>query len=180
MYHEKPSCCSEAHAKVKCSVNSTRIINLGTDVWDLTHAELEGRQQVAELTRFFRKYVPGFEKAYVQQSGITTCVRESRRIMGEYELTAKDVLDARQFDDAIALGSYPIDLHSPTGKGTILKKIKPGEAYTIPLRCLIPLKTEDVGGCWSMHFGNACGKCFLPRTCPFAWLRGKPRESALH
>ncbi len=141
-------------------VNSTRVLNtLGTDVWDLTRAELEGRRQVAELTRFFRKYVPGFEAAYVQQSGISTCVRESRRIMGEYVLTAKDVLEARQFEDAIALGSYPIDLHSPTGKGTILKKIKPGAAYSIPLRCLIPLKVDGLvvaGRCISgTHVANA-------------------------
>jgi hypothetical protein len=141
-------------------VNSTRVLNtLGTNVWDLTRAELEGRRQVAQLSHFFRKYVPGFEKAYVEQSGIVTCVRESRRIMGDYQLTAKDVLDARKFDDGIALASYPIDLHSPTGKGTILKKIKPGDAYSIPLRCLIPQKVEYllVGGrCISgTHVANA-------------------------
>ncbi len=141
-------------------VNSTRVTKtLGTDVWDLTRAEIEGRRQVAQLAGFFRKYVPGFEKAYVSQSGITTCVRESRRIKGEYELTAKDVLDAKRFDDAIAYGSYPIDLHSPTGKGTILKKIKPGSAYSIPLRCLIPLKVENLvvaGRCLSgTHVANA-------------------------
>ena len=141
-------------------VNSTRILNtLGTDVWDLTRAELEGRRQIAELTRFFRKYVPGFEKAYVHQSGAMACVRESRRIMGEYQLTAKDILDANKFEDVVAMGSYPIDMHSPTGKGTILKKIKPGAAYSIPLRCLIPLKIENlvVGGrCISgTHVANA-------------------------
>ena len=141
-------------------VNSTRILNtLGTDVCDLTRAELEGRRQVAQLVKFFRKYVPGFEKAYVAQSGITACVRESRRIIGEYVLTAKDVLDAHRFNDVIALGSYPIDIHNPLGKGTILKKIKPGQAYDIPLRCLIPLKVENllVGGrCISgTHMANA-------------------------
>jgi hypothetical protein len=141
-------------------VNSTRVLDtLGTDVWDLTRAELAGRRQVAQLTRFFRRYVPGFEKAFVAQSGIVTCVRESRRIIGEYILTAKDVLDATKFEDAIALASYPIDLHSPTGKGTILKKIKPGEAYSIPLRCLIPQKVEGLlvaGRCISgTHIANA-------------------------
>jgi hypothetical protein len=150
-------------------VNSTRVLDtLGTDVWDLTRAELEGRRQVAELTRFFRKYVPGFEAAYVAQSGITTCVRESRRIMGEYVLTAKDVLDAKKFDDAIALGSYPIDLHNPTGKGTILQKIKPGSAYSIPMRCLIPQKAENllVGGrCISgTHVANASYRT-MPICC---------------
>jgi hypothetical protein len=150
-------------------INSTRVLDtLGTDVWDLTRAELEGRRQVAELTRFFRKYVPGFEAAYVAQSGIATCVRESRRIMGEYVLTAKDVLDAKKFDDAIALGSYPIDLHSPTGKGTILQKIKPGSAYSIPLRCLIPQKVENLligGRCISgTHVANASYRT-MPICC---------------
>lgn len=141
-------------------VNSSRILNtVGTDVWDLTRAELEGRRQVAQLARFFQKYVPGFEKAYVQQTGITACVRESRRIIGEYKLNAKDVLEAHKFSDTIALGTYPIDLHNPLGKGTILKKVKPGDAYDIPLRCLIPLKVENllVGGrCISgTHMANA-------------------------
>lgn len=154
-------------------INSTRILNtLGTDVWDLTRAELEGRRQIAQLTNFFRKYVPGFEKAYVQQSGTMACVRESRRIMGEYQLRAKDVLDAHKFSDAIALGAYPIDLHNPLGKGTIIKKIKPGEAYDIPLRCLIPLEVENLmigGRCISgTHVANASY-----RTMPICMATGQ-------
>jgi hypothetical protein len=88
--------------------------------------------------------------------------------MGEYVLTAKDVLDAKKFDDAIALGSYPIDLHSPTGKGTILQKIKPGSAYSIPLRCLIPQKVENLiigGRCISgTHVANASYRT-MPICC---------------
>jgi hypothetical protein len=164
-------------------VNSTRVLDtLGTDVWDLTRAELEGRRQVAELTRFFRKYVPGFDAAYVGQSGITTCVRESRRIMGEYLLTAKDVLDAKKFDDAIALGSYPIDLHSPTGKGTILQKIKPGSAYSIPLRCLIPQKAENLlvaGRCISgTHVANASYRT-MPICCATGQAAGVCAATAI-
>ncbi|MCW3999444.1 MAG: FAD-dependent oxidoreductase [Candidatus Bathyarchaeota archaeon] len=141
-------------------VNSSRILNtLGTDVWDLTRAELVGRRQILELTKFFRKYVPGFEETYVEQSGILTNVRESRRIIGEYLLTAKDVLEAHKFEDTIALATYPIDLHNPKGKGTILRKIKPGQAYAIPLRSLIPIGVEYLlvaGRCISgTHVANA-------------------------
>jgi hypothetical protein len=164
-------------------VNSTRVLDtLGTDVWDLTRAELEGRRQVAELTRFFRKYVPGFEAAYVAQTGIITCVRESRRIMGEYLLTGKDVLDARKFEDVIALGSYPIDLHSPTGKGTILQKIKPGFAYSIPVRCLIPQKVENLlvaGRCISgTHIANASYRT-MPICCATGHAAGVCAATAL-
>src|SRR5581483_669962 len=93
---------------------------------------------------FLRRYVPGFEKSYVAQSGVQVGVRETRRIIGDYQLTADDVLAARKFDDAIARGAYPIDIHNPTGTGTVLKRLPPGEAYDIPLRALLPRNTDGL------------------------------------
>jgi hypothetical protein len=125
------------------SVNSTRVSRvLGTDVWDLSYAEWEGRRQMQQIAAFLRKYVPGFERAYVAQSGVNVGVRETRRILGDYQLSAEDVLGAHKFDDAIARGAYPIDIHNPTGKGTVLQRLPPGEAYDIPLRCLLPRNAE--------------------------------------
>lgn len=127
------------------SVNSTRITRvLGTEVWDLAYAEWLGRRQMRQIAAFFRKYVPGFERAYVAQSGVHVGVRETRRIVGDYQLNVEDVLGARKFDDAIARGAYPVDIHNPTGAGTILKRLPPGEAYDIPLRCLLPQKAEGL------------------------------------
>lgn len=121
------------------SVNSTRITKvLGVDVWDLTYAERASRYQMHQIAMFLKKYVPGFEDTFIAQSGTHVGVRETRRIKGLYELTSDDVLKARRFDDAIARGAYPIDIHNPVGKGTRLDRIPLGEAYDIPLRCLIP------------------------------------------
>jgi hypothetical protein len=121
------------------SVNSTRVTGvLGTDVWDLTYAEWQSRRQMRQIAAFLRRYVPGFEHSYIVQSGVNIGVRETRRIIGEYQLTAADVLEARKFDDVIARGAYPIDIHNPTGSGTILQRLPAGEAYDIPLRCLLP------------------------------------------
>jgi hypothetical protein len=126
-------------------VNSTRVLRvLGTDVWDLTRAEREGRLQMRAIAAFFRRYVPGFEESYVIESGPQVGIRESRRVMGEYVLTADDVLAARKFDDVVARGTYPIDVHSPTGKGTVLKRVPAGEAYDIPLRCLLPRGADNL------------------------------------
>ncbi|HVS31902.1 MAG TPA: FAD-dependent oxidoreductase [Thermoanaerobaculia bacterium] len=126
------------HAR-EVSVNSTRVTRvLGTDVWDLTYAEWEGRRQLRQIADFLRKRVPGFEEAYVAQSGTQIGVRETRRVIGEYRLTAADLLSARKFDDVIARGSYPVDIHNPEGKGTLLMRIPAGEAYDIPLRSLLP------------------------------------------
>jgi FAD dependent oxidoreductase len=127
------------------SVNSTRVTRvLGTEVWDLTYAEWQSRRQMRQIAAFLRRYVPGFEQAYVAQSGVNIGVRETRRILGDYQLTAADVLEARKFDDVIARASYPIDIHNPTGSGTILQRLPPGEAYDIPLRCLLPQGVEHL------------------------------------
>jgi hypothetical protein len=127
------------------SVNSTRVTRvMGTDVWDLTYAEHASHRQMRQIAAFLRKYVPGFEMSYVAQSGVHVGVRETRRILGDYKLTAEDVLGAQKFDDGIARGAYPVDIHNPKGSGTVLKRLPPGEAYDIPLRCLLPQRTENV------------------------------------
>ncbi len=135
--------------EAEVSVNSTRVTGaLGTSVWDLTRAEWQARRQMRQLVAFLRKYVPGFEHAYMVQSGATIGIRETRRITGEYQLTAADVLAARKWDDVIACGTYPIDIHNPTGKGTVLMRVPSGDAYDIPLRCLLPQRVDrlTVGG----------------------------------
>jgi hypothetical protein len=125
------------------TVNSTRVGGvLGIDVWDLTSAEWQARRQMRQIAAFLRDYVPGFEKSYVAQSGVNVGVRETRRIRGEYQLTADDVLTARKFPDAVARGSYPVDIHNPKGSGTVLQNLPLGEAYDIPLRCLLPQEVD--------------------------------------
>ena len=119
--------------------NTTRVVKLdATNAEDLTAAELEGRRQVRQMVEFITKRVPGFEKAYLLRMGAQIGVRESRRVMGDHLLTTDDVLSARKFDDGIARGSYPVDIHNPAGTGTVIRRLPPGEAYDIPYRCLRP------------------------------------------
>ncbi len=127
------------------SVNCTRVTEiLGIDPFDLSRAEIEARRQMQQIIAFLKKYVPGFRDAYVIQSGTHIGVRETRRIVGEYTLTGEDVLHGRKFEDAIARASYPVDIHNPAGKGTVLRRLPAGEWYEIPLRCLIPLGLENI------------------------------------
>lgn len=174
--------------------NSTRVTKvLGIDVWDLTYAEWEGRRQMRQIAAFLRRYVPGFEKSYIAQSGTHVGVRETRRILGDYQLTADDVSQARKFDDVIARCAYPMDIHNPEGKGTKFRWLPPGESYDIPLRCLLPKGIDNLivaGRCISgtheahssyrvmptaMAIGQAAGVCAalaslrskMPRDIPF-------------
>ena len=125
--------------------NQTRITGAdGTSSEDLTRAEIEARRQAWEFLAFLRRDVPGFENAEILMSGPQIGIRESRRVIGDYVLTEDDVLVARKFADVIARGSYSIDIHSPTGAGTVIKRLRPGESYDIPYRCLVPLGIENL------------------------------------
>lgn len=127
------------------SVNSTRVTRvLGTDVWDLSYAEWQSRRQMRQIAAFLQRRVPGFEKSYAAQSGVNVGVRETRRIVGEYQLNVDDILNARKFPDVIARSTYPVDIHNPEGTGTLLRRVPPGEAYDIPMRCLLPQNIEGL------------------------------------
>jgi len=125
--------------------NSTRIIEkTSLDGWSMTEAEIEGRRQVDELVRFMKKYVSGFENAYLMKTGAQIGVRESRRVIGRYVLNADDVIHGHKFDDGVACGSYAIDIHNPTGTGTKMYYLDEGIYYHIPYRCLVPDNVDNL------------------------------------
>jgi hypothetical protein len=127
------------------TVNMTRVTSVDPlDPVDLTRAEVESRMQVMQLFQFFRERVPGFENARLAATGTQVGIRESRRIVGRYTLTADDVLHARQFPDAVARSAYPIDIHNPSGSGTTTHRPPPGSTYEIPYRCLVPINREQL------------------------------------
>ncbi|MBI3997778.1 MAG: FAD-dependent oxidoreductase [Armatimonadetes bacterium] len=144
-------------------VNTTRVLHrLGVRGHDLARAEVEGRMQAYAVADFLRARVPGFAGAYLLETPTQIGVRETRRIAGEYTLTADDVLAARKFDDAIACGAYPIDIHDPVSERLVAKRLPPGEYYTIPYRCLLPR-----GG----HNWLVAGRCISATHEAFAAFR---------
>lgn len=181
------------------AVNSTRVNRvLGTSVWDLTRAEYTARHQLAQIDRFLRTRVPGFEESYVMQSGTHIGVRESRRVLGDYQLTGHDILAARTFPDVVAHGAYPVDIHNPRGSGTTLKRVPRGGFYDIPLRCLVPRDTDRLlvaGRCISgthvahssyrvmpiaMATGHAAGVCAALTVRHGSGPRGLPYRMVQH
>lgn len=121
-------------------INTTRLHRLdGTDVEDLTQGEIDGREQVKALLKFFRKWLPGFEHAELLDTASTVGVRETRRIVGEYQLNLDDLGSGREFEDVIALCGYPVDIHSPIDdSGGTDGKLKTANIYQIPYRSLVP------------------------------------------
>ena len=70
-----------------------------------------GRKLAVEYTEFFRKYVPGCEEIELLTTAPVMGVRDTRRIVGEFELTIEDFKRARQFPDQVAVYNRPTDVH---------------------------------------------------------------------
>jgi hypothetical protein len=119
------------------TANCTRLYGDGTRTEDLTRAEVMGREDMRTILDIFRESVPDFRHSYVLASGSEIGVRETRRILGDYIVTADDVLKGGNIADPIALGSWPIDIHPADGRvGVHPHKDDPPYPYPIPLRAL--------------------------------------------
>ncbi|KKC28675.1 hypothetical protein CDSM653_02325 [Caldanaerobacter subterraneus subsp. pacificus DSM 12653] len=159
-------------------VNMTRVQRLnGTDIKDLTKGEIIGRNQAIELFNFMKKRIPGFENSILISTGPQIGVRETRKIIGEYILTAEDLVSNKRFDDCIAKGGYPVDIHSPEGEGVVYMKLKKGSDYDIPYRSLYSKKVDNLlvsGRCISStHEANAA-----IRVSPIAMATGQAAGTA--
>jgi hypothetical protein len=84
------------------------------DVEDLTRQIIEQHQQIVWIEKFFRKYLPGFEKSRITGIASLHGIRDSRRIIGEYILKDEDIACATKFEDGIARFPEFFDTHHPT------------------------------------------------------------------
>jgi len=82
---------------------------------------------------------PEAETLTLEWVGMIPGKRESRRFEGDYMLRQQDIIEQREFEDAVAYGGWSIDLHPADG----VFSEKPGcnqwhskGVYQIPLRCL--------------------------------------------
>jgi hypothetical protein len=125
------------------NMNTSRILHVtGNQSESLTRASIEGRKQSVEILKFLRKYVPGFENAYIVDSGSAVGIRESQHINGEYTLTMEDIVACRSFEDDILLCSNAIDIHADDGSAG--QYITVDTWYGIPYRTLVPLNCGNL------------------------------------
>ncbi|MBQ6868993.1 MAG: FAD-dependent oxidoreductase [Alistipes sp.] len=133
-------------------VNMTRVSGVdSTDPVSYTKGEHDARQQMYEVIAYLRDFVPGFESAWLERSAAFMGIRESRVIVGKYVMTAQDILEQKQFEDAIAVAGYPVDIHHAKGGDCTMLFCE--DAYPIPYGVLVPEKIEGLlvaGRCSAM------------------------------
>ncbi len=113
-----------------------------TDPAYLTQAAIVGRESAAGLMQFLHDKCPGFENAKIVTTAPKIGLRESRRVTGDYILTAPDMLAATKFPDSIGANAWPFEVVTATGR--TFQYMGGDNFYTIPYRSLLPLGVENV------------------------------------
>ena len=109
-----------------------------TDVMDLTRAEMQGRQDALHALVALKKVVPGFENAKLRNFGMTLGVRDSRKIIGRYNLCSQDVRSQAKFADSIGIFPEFIDGYN------ILILPTTGRYFEVPYGCMVPLEVDNL------------------------------------
>ena len=117
----------------------------GTDPDVLTLGMTKGREAVQTMLNVLRKHFPGFANARLIQTAPVIGVRNTRRIVGEYQVSVADVRDGRHFDDTIALTGYHWDMATPGTEQRLLHKVEIALPYAeIPYGCIVPRGIDNL------------------------------------
>lgn len=147
-------------------VNSTRVVGDASNAAELTRAEITGRRDTAQIVDYFTRKLPGFEDGRLLHTSTQIGVRETRRLQGEYTLKASDILERTPFEDGIALGCWPIDVH-PTTDAVGHHAMYVPLPYRIPYRTMQPTNVGGLlvaGRCMSAD-RDALGSARVGATC---------------
>lgn len=140
----------------------------GIDAGQLSAGEVEGRRQCWDVFEFIRAVTPGFEKSYIVEIAPQIGIRETRRVKGEAMVSEDDILECRDFPDAIGVQGWPVEAHI-AGDVKFVFARKPRGFNQLPYRMVVPLGVENLlvaGRCASMtHEGQSSarvtGPCFV-------------------
>ena len=130
----------------------------GTNPEDLTLAQINGKKAILRQMAFYKKYMKGFEEAYIAEIAPMVGIRESREIITDYVMKAEDLLCKRKHPDMFCQSNYPIDIHGKQLKN-IENNLVPEDDkpwYDIPFRSLV---VKDIANL--MVAGRCLGAEFL-------------------
>ncbi|KQY32143.1 MULTISPECIES: FAD-dependent oxidoreductase [Nocardia] len=104
-----------------------------------THARIQARDYLTAL-----RAIPGWERAYIVSTGPEIGTRESRHVVGTYQLTVDQVRSGARSEDVIALGAWPIEYHPGAGVLPQWEFIDDDGFYDIPFGVLQSIDTVNL------------------------------------
>ena len=134
----------------------------GLDIDDMTEVEIRSHRFMATHCDFFRQNAPGFENAYMLQSGSQLGVRHTRRLKG-----VGKVLRAQWPEGVVLPGEIGVS-PSPSPKFPVI---------SVPYEALVPARLDGLLACGRHVSSDASSHGFL-REIPQCWLTGQAAGAA--
>lgn len=106
----------------------TRVYQDCSDAEGFTKAEMEGRRQIRGIQNIFRRHAPD-TKITLQSLPARIGIRETRHVRCLHQLTGEELLHGKTFPDAIANGSYRVDVHHTDKPGITFRYLDGRESY---------------------------------------------------
>lgn len=132
------------------SVNATRFSGNAADGNDVSQAEQILREDVMRIVKVFKERIPAMKDAYLLDTATQVGIRETRGIIGLYTMTIDDILQPKGFEDTVAYGGHPVDIHRAADSKQDVSFLQ--APYPISYRSLVPLGATNLlvaGGCLS-------------------------------
>ncbi len=154
---------SEIPGTNEIAVNATRSVNVDHESSEeLSAALFETRKQVPRIWQYLKQNAAGFQNSFISTISSSLGIRESRRIKGSHTLTGDEILNASHFDDAVATGTYPVDIHNSETGSVDFFEIKGSGQYFIPYSSMICDGFDNV---------IASGRCISADDIAFGSIR---------
>lgn len=147
------------------TINCSGAIEANSTIGMETRTEQENFSQkcLYDVAWAMKNFIPGFENSYLTAIAAMLGIRESRRVICDYEVKFQDFLDAKDFPDSIGRGAMPAGFHTPEGETMVVYDLEPGTSMTIPYSCLVVKGKENLlvaGRCASYEIEVAnCIRC---------------------
>jgi len=122
-----------------------------------------GRQSIYRIANFCKKYLIGFENAYISSIANSLGVRVSRRIKGKYVYTIDDLKSGKSFKNTCLTSDYPVDIHSSKLNSSTLEH--QSQSYSLPIESLISDDYDNlyvIGRCISADFQAQAALRIIP------------------
>ena len=115
---------------------------------DVFKAEASLRRQIGKIVDFLKNNIPGFTDIRIKGSASTLGVRESRRIIGRYQLTEQDLMQGRTYADSVVhKANFCLDIHNPSGAGQSVNEERcpaTPKSYDIPFSAMCPIGCDNL------------------------------------
>ena len=127
------------------------------DVEDLTQVEIESRDRMQEVLKFYKQNMPGFDGAWLMSTAPQMGTRHSRRLKGVKKVLREEWTKGKVHEDEIGI-STPPNPRNPN--------------VSIPLGCLLPVGVDGLLAAGRNLSCDPATHTFL-RLIPQCWLMGQ-------